>query len=77
MSEYTVTLEKFAPTYPEMERIYRKHYAEMCERLESIGIKCSPYNPRLDEYVRASEGVGCCYLLLDKMARLSAIATSI
>lgn len=56
MSEYTVTLEKFAPTYPEMERIYRKHYAEMCERLESIGIKCSPYNPRLDEYVRASEG---------------------
>lgn len=42
--------------YHELEHLYRRHYSEMCERLEKDGIKCSPYNPRLDEYERASKG---------------------
>lgn len=42
--------------YGQLEHLYRQHYAEMCERLESEGIPCSPYNPRLDEYERCSKG---------------------
>jgi len=53
---YEITLEKFKDTYKELEPLYRKHYSEMTERLEESGLRCSSYNPRLDEYVRASEG---------------------
>ena len=53
---YEVTLAKFGPTYKELEPLYRQHYSEMTERLEKEGVKCSPYNPRLDEYVKASDG---------------------
>jgi GNAT superfamily N-acetyltransferase len=42
--------------YKQLEHLYRRHYAETCERLEKEGIPCSPYNPRLDEYQRASKG---------------------
>jgi GNAT superfamily N-acetyltransferase len=28
----------------------------MTKRLEESGLTCSPYNPRLDEYTKASEG---------------------
>lgn len=55
MTDYEITLEKFAPTYREMVGLYQKHYSEMCERLESVGIKCSPYNPRLEQYAKASD----------------------
>lgn len=39
-----------------MEPLARKHYAEMASRLSSIGVAISPYNPRLDEYFKASRG---------------------
>lgn len=47
---YTVRQEPFADTYAEIEPLYRAHYAEMTERLEGLGQKVSPYNPRLNEY---------------------------
>lgn len=54
---YEITLEKFKDTYTELEPLYRQHYSEMVERLHADGVDdYSPYNPRLDEYVRAGEG---------------------
>ena len=53
---YVFSLETFRETYPELEPLYRQHYAEMCERLEGEGLVCSPYNPRLEEYFKASDG---------------------
>lgn len=54
---YEITLEKFKDTYTELEPLYRQHYSEMVERLCADGVEnYSPYNPRLDEYVRAGEG---------------------
>lgn len=54
---YEITLEKFKDTYTELEPLYRQHYSEMVERLKADGVDdYSPYNPRLDEYVRAGEG---------------------
>lgn len=54
---YEITLEKFRDTYTELEPLYRQHYSEMIERLKADGVEdYSPYNPRLDEYVRASDG---------------------
>lgn len=53
---YTFHLGRFKETYEELEPLYRQHYAEMTERLEAAGIPCSPYNPRLDEYIKAGDG---------------------
>ena len=53
---YTITLEKFKETYSELEPLYRQHYSEMVERLAGQGVHYSPYNPRLDEYIRAGDG---------------------
>jgi predicted acetyltransferase len=53
---YEIRLEKFKETYSELEPLYRQHYSEMTNRLETAGVKVSPYNPRLDEYVKASDG---------------------
>ena len=53
---YTFHLGRVKETYQELEPLYRQHYAEMTERLESEGIPCSPYNPRLDEYIKAGDG---------------------
>jgi GNAT superfamily N-acetyltransferase len=53
---YTMTVEKFTDTYRELEPLYRQHYKEMADRLSEAGIHYSPYNPRLDEYGRASDG---------------------
>ena len=52
---YIITLEKFTDTYLELEPLYRQHYSEMIERLNKEGFDYPPYNPRLDEYVRACE----------------------
>ena len=53
---YEITLGKFKETYKELEPLYRQHYSEMIERLKADGVEnYSPYNPRLDEYIRASE----------------------
>ena len=53
---YTIGLEGFDASYPELETLYRERYQEMCDRLAVDGIEMSPYNPRLDEYSRASVG---------------------
>lgn len=52
---YTADMEPFTETYDEIEPLYRAHYAEMSERLAGLGRTCSPYNPRLDEYIKASK----------------------
>jgi GNAT superfamily N-acetyltransferase len=56
MSEYTYHTEKCHENWPELEPIYRQHYADMTARLEKQGIVYSSFNPRLDEYFRASNG---------------------
>lgn len=53
---YTIGLEGFDESYPEVQTLYREHYQEMCDRLAEQGIEMSPYNPRLDEYSKASKG---------------------
>lgn len=53
---YTFHLGKHRETFNELEPLYRQHYAEMVERLSKDGIEYSPYNPRWDEYWRASDG---------------------
>jgi GNAT superfamily N-acetyltransferase len=51
-----MTVEKFTDTYRELEPLYRQHYKEMTDRLGEAGIHYSPYNPRLEEYGKASDG---------------------
>ena len=51
-----MTVEKFTDTYRELEPLYRQHYKEMTDRLDEAGIHYSPYNPRLQEYGKASDG---------------------
>lgn len=53
---YTFHLGRHRETFEELEPLYRQHYAEMVERLAKDGIPYSPYNPRWDEYWRASDG---------------------
>lgn len=53
---YTIGLERGDLNYTELEDNYRRHYAEMKERLEKDGIPVSPYSPRLKEYFRAFSG---------------------
>jgi predicted acetyltransferase len=54
---YEITLANFKDTYKELAPLYRQHYSEMIERLRADGVDSySPYNPRLDEYVRAGDG---------------------
>jgi GNAT superfamily N-acetyltransferase len=53
---YEITLENFRETYSELEPLYRQHYSEMVERLAGQGVHYSPYNPRLDEYIKAGDG---------------------
>ncbi len=52
---YTFHLGKHRETFDELEPFYRKHYGEMVERLAKDGITYPPYNPRWDEYWRASD----------------------
>ncbi len=51
-----MAVEKFTDTYRELEPLYRQHYKEMTDRLSEAGIHYSPYNPRLAEYGKASDG---------------------
>jgi predicted acetyltransferase len=53
---YEITLARFKETYSELEPLYRQHYSEMVERLAGQGVHYPPYNPRLDEYIRAGDG---------------------
>jgi GNAT superfamily N-acetyltransferase len=51
---YTYSIEKFHDIWQEFEPLFRAHYSEMLERLASQGIEFSPFNWRLDEYLKAS-----------------------
>ena len=51
---YTYSIEKFHDIWQEFEPLFRAHYDEMLERLKSQGIEFSPFNWRLDEYLKAS-----------------------
>jgi GNAT superfamily N-acetyltransferase len=53
---YSISVENGAATYPIIEPLYRRHYAEMQSRLASDGIEIGPYAPRLDEYFAAWNG---------------------
>jgi GNAT superfamily N-acetyltransferase len=53
---YTFHLGKHRESFEELEPLYRQHYDEMVERLAKDGIPYSPYNPRWNEYWRASDG---------------------
>jgi GNAT superfamily N-acetyltransferase len=53
---YTFSVEGFKETYRELEPLYQQHYKEMTDRLGEAGIHYGPYNPRLDEYEKASDG---------------------
>jgi GNAT superfamily N-acetyltransferase len=52
--EYTYSIEKFHDIWQEFEPLFRTHYSEMLERLSGQGIEFSPFNWRLDEYLKAS-----------------------
>jgi hypothetical protein len=67
---YTITVEKFHETYDELKHLYLSHYQEMQTRLKSEGVETSDYNPRLDEYEKASIGGW----LLTIVARLDSVA---
>lgn len=41
--------------HPALETLYRKHYAEMKDRLESDGHRIGEYNPRLETYFEAMD----------------------
>lgn len=51
---YTYSIEKFHDIWQEFEPLFRAHYDEMLERLKSQEIEFSPFNWRLDEYLKAS-----------------------
>lgn len=50
---YEIALERGDINYPELEANYKRHYAEMKDRLEGQGIFVSDYKPRLEQYFAA------------------------
>jgi ribosomal protein S18 acetylase RimI-like enzyme len=56
VDEYTIAAESLPAVYPELEPLFRDHYQAYAARLEGAGVKVSPFNPRLDEYFKASLG---------------------
>ena len=53
---YRFMLENGAENKHELEPLYRRHYAEMQERLAREGIEVAPFSPRWDMYDRAWQG---------------------
>jgi GNAT superfamily N-acetyltransferase len=52
---YTFHIGRHRETFSELEPLYYQHYQEMLERLTKDGIPYSPYNPRWDQYWKASD----------------------
>ena len=52
---YSFALEDGEANYPELEKLYRAHYAEMRERLSKDGVDIPDYNPRLSLYFNANK----------------------
>jgi GNAT superfamily N-acetyltransferase len=53
---YEFTLARLRDVYPELEPLFRQHYSEMVNRLALAGVEYPPYNPKLEDYFRASDG---------------------
>lgn len=47
--QYRIGLERGDLNYAELEPLYRRHYAEMKNRLEKDGFRTSEYRPRLND----------------------------
>lgn len=56
---YAITIENGADLHPQLDPLYRRHYAEMQDRLKADGIEIGPYAPRLDEYFSAMRAGWC------------------
>ena len=56
MVDYTITLERGDQNYSELEPLYRRHYAEMQQRLKADDIPIGDYNPALKSYFEAFAG---------------------
>ena len=54
MGDYLISQENFGKTYEEFLPLYVRHYSEMADRMKSVGICVSPYNPRVDIYLDAA-----------------------
>src|SRR5262245_25180787 len=54
--EYRCYLTTLAESVAAIDPLAERQYAEMCERMNSLGIATSPYNPRYEEYARAERG---------------------
>ena len=52
---YAVSLEQALESYKDLEPLYRAHYAAMRERMAAQGVQMSPYNPRIEQYDKASK----------------------
>lgn len=50
---YDIAIENGVDRHDELLPLYRRHYAEMEERLKADGIPIGPFSPRLDEYFAA------------------------
>ena len=53
---YKISLERGDLNYSELEPNYRRHYAEMRDRLAKDGVHIGEYNPRLGDYFAAFSG---------------------
>ena len=51
---YAITMGTIDSTLDELMPLYRQHYAEMMDRLASVGVQQSPFNPRVEAYSKAS-----------------------
>jgi len=54
-SLYSFHLVNGHELHPVLDPLYRQHYAEMKQRLESDGHQVSPYNPQLEQYFPAMD----------------------
>lgn len=67
---YTISIERGDLNYPEMEPMYRQHFAEMRDRLTADGVQIGDYKPRLDLYFEAFRGGW----LVNYIVRLNGVA---
>ncbi len=53
---YVISIEDGRENWFELEKNYKRHYAEMKERLDGQGMPIGDYNPRLKAYFEAFDG---------------------
>lgn len=62
---YSVRQVKLRDEIDRVYPIWQRHYAEMEERMLGAGLECSPFHPRLDQYLRYSDDGQMLVFLLD------------